>query len=94
MTDHGELCPAATTIAGAAVQSKCCRKPIKSNRHWLKQVRMDSTEARKLLLSGNPNVSVGERIMSRHDRFDDIPAGSSQAAPNAIETARRWAISG
>ncbi|WP_375779313.1 hypothetical protein ACE103_10305 [Bradyrhizobium sp. ma5] len=88
MTGHGETYPAAGTVAGTAVQSKCFRKPIKINRPWLEQVPIDPTEARELLCSVSPHISVGDRIISQHDGCDGATAEGTAAATDAIETTR------
>ncbi|MGY3473771.1 hypothetical protein [Bradyrhizobium ottawaense] len=89
MTDHGAICPAAGQIAGAAVQFNFCRTAINSNRRGLEPIQIDSTEAPELFRSANPNISVGERIMSRHDRFNGATADKTPAAADVIETTRR-----
>ncbi len=65
MTDHGDNCPAAATLAGTAVHSSCCPTEFNNNRRWLERVRFDSTGFRELLR--NPHTSVGDRITSQHD---------------------------
>jgi len=89
MTDHGAICPAAGQIAGAAVQFNFCRTAINSNRRGLELIQIDSTEGPELFRSANPNISVGERIMSRHDRFNGATADKTPAAADVIETTRR-----
>ncbi|MCC8939689.1 hypothetical protein H8A97_28345 [Bradyrhizobium sp. Arg62] len=89
MTDHGDICSAAGTIAEAAVQSNFRRTAIDADRRLLEPIHIDSTEARDLFRSANPNISVGERIVSQHDRFDHATANRTPAATDAIETTRR-----
>ncbi|MEK9284544.1 hypothetical protein MTR72_33740 [Bradyrhizobium sp. ISRA442] len=89
MTYHGDICPAAGQIAGAAVQFNVCRTAVNTNRRDLELTHIDSTEARELFRSANPNISVGERIISRHDRFNGVTADKSPAAADALETTRR-----
>lgn len=90
MTDHGDIRPAAAgQIAGAAVQSNFCRTTINTNRRGLELIQIDLTEAGELFRAANPNISFGERIMSRHDRFNDATADKVPAATDALETTRR-----
>ncbi|MDA9503739.1 hypothetical protein XI09_02590 [Bradyrhizobium sp. CCBAU 11386] len=86
MTD---ICPAAGQVAGAAVQFNFCRTAINTNRRRLELIQIDSTEARELFRSANPNISVGERIRSRHDRCHGAAADKTPATADAIETTRR-----
>ncbi|SCB54866.1 hypothetical protein GA0061098_103144 [Bradyrhizobium shewense] len=80
MTDHGDIRPAAGQIAGAAVQFNFCRTAVNTNRRGLELIQVDSTEARELFRSANPSISVGEPIMSRHDRFNGATADKTPAA--------------
>ncbi|MBB4396652.1 hypothetical protein [Bradyrhizobium sp. ERR14] len=80
MTDHGDIRPAAGEIAGAAVQFNFCRTAVNTSRRGLELIQIDSTEARELFRSANPNISVGEPIMSRHDRFNGATADITAAA--------------
>ncbi|WP_456745122.1 hypothetical protein [Bradyrhizobium sp. USDA 4354] len=86
MTDHGDIRPAAGQIAGAAVQFNFCRTAVNTNRRGLELIQIGSTEARELFRSANPSISVGEPIMSRHDRFNGATADKTPAATGAIET--------
>ncbi|NEU94345.1 hypothetical protein [Bradyrhizobium uaiense] len=86
MTDHGDNCPAAGTLAGTAVHSSCCTTVINTNRR-LELVRFDSTGSRELLRS--PDTSVGDRITSQHDGIGDDTPQSIRTATGAIETMRR-----
>ncbi|TKV73891.1 hypothetical protein FDV58_35145 [Bradyrhizobium elkanii] len=61
-----------------------------TDRRRLEQVRISSTEGGgKVLRSINPDVWVGERVMTQHDGFDDACADRPEASTAAIETARR-----
>ncbi|MGY4258057.1 hypothetical protein ACVI1L_005125 [Bradyrhizobium sp. USDA 4516] len=87
MTDHGDNCPAAGTLAGTAVHSSCCTTVINTNRRWLELVRFDSTGSTELLRS--PNTSIGDRITSQHDRIGGATPQSIRTATGVIETIRR-----
>ncbi|PJG53603.1 hypothetical protein CVM73_19205 [Bradyrhizobium forestalis] len=86
MTDHGDIRPAAGQIAGAAVQFNFCRTAFNTKRREPELIQIDSTEARELFRSANPNISGGEPIMSRHDRFNGATADKTPAAAGAMGT--------
>ncbi|MBH5398948.1 hypothetical protein HZZ13_14305 [Bradyrhizobium sp. CNPSo 4010] len=88
MTDYGDLCPGAGHMAGAAVQFNFYRTAMKTNRRGLELIQIDSTEARELFRSANPNISVGERIMSRHDTFNGAMADKIPVGADPIESTR------
>ncbi|MGY3488227.1 hypothetical protein ACVW1C_006110 [Bradyrhizobium sp. USDA 4011] len=87
MTDHGDKCPAAGTLAGTAVPSGCSPTAINTNRRWLQLARFDSTGSRGLFRS--PNTSVGDRITSQHDPIGSATPPSTWTATGVIETMRR-----
>ncbi|RXG95733.1 hypothetical protein [Bradyrhizobium zhanjiangense] len=89
MTDYGDICGGAGQIVRAAVQFNFCRTAMNTNRRGLELIQIDSTEARELFRSANPNISVGERIVSRHDRFNGATADKMPAAADTIERTRR-----
>ncbi|RXH38227.1 hypothetical protein [Bradyrhizobium zhanjiangense] len=86
MMDHGDICPAASQIAGAAVQFNFCRTAMNTNRRELELIQIDSIEARESFRSA---ISVGERIVSRHGRFNGATSDKILAAAEAIETTGR-----
>ncbi|KYK45205.1 hypothetical protein A1D31_35625 [Bradyrhizobium liaoningense] len=89
MTDRGDFCPAESQIVGATVLLNLCRTAIDTNRRGLALIQIDSTEARKLFRSANPNVPVTERIMSWH-RYNGATADKTPAAADSVETTRRF----
>jgi len=86
MTDHGDIRHAAGQAAGAAVELNFCRTAVNTSRRWLELIQIDSTVARELFRSANPNISAGEKIMSRRERFNGATADKSPATTGAIET--------
>ncbi|WP_143109167.1 hypothetical protein [Bradyrhizobium sp. Rc3b] len=86
MTDYRDIRPAAGQTAGAAIQFNLCRTAVNTSRRRLELIQIDSIENRGLFRSANPNLSVGEPIMSRQDRFNGAPADKSPATTGATET--------
>ncbi|MDA9476805.1 hypothetical protein XI03_20340 [Bradyrhizobium sp. CCBAU 65884] len=89
MTDHRDICHGTGQIAGSAGQLSFGRTATNTNRRRLELIQIKSIQAGELLRSANPNISVGERIMSQHDRFNSATADKIPAAADAIETTRR-----
>ncbi|MCA1510237.1 hypothetical protein [Bradyrhizobium sp. NBAIM01] len=88
MTDHGDICHGRGQIAGSEGQFSCRRTAMNTNYRRLELIQIKSTQAGQCFRSGNSNISVGEQIMSQHDRFNSATADKTRAAAEAIETTR------